>query len=103
MRQVVAAAPKEPSVREILQTARDSLQSGLAPTARRLAEMDALRKDVDTARATDLLWLYLCNDAYFIRTDDLGWPLDESEARLNDTLPPALLGRSPDADRAARP
>ena len=95
MRQVVAAAPQEPSVREILQIAHDGLLNGLALTARRLAEMGALREDVDTARATDLLWLHLCNDAYFIRTDDLGWPLDESEDWLNDALPFALLGRPP--------
>lgn len=94
MRQVVAAAPQEPSVREILQIAHDSMRGGLALTARQLVGMDALRKDMDVARATDVLWLYLCNAAYFVRTDDLGWTLDESETWLNDALSFALLDSS---------
>ncbi|WP_454198238.1 TetR/AcrR family transcriptional regulator [Nocardia sp. Marseille-Q1738] len=96
MRQVVAAAPREPTVREILRIAHDSMRNGLALTADRLAAMGALRDDVDAPRATDLLWLHLCNAAYFIRTDDLGWSLDESETWLNDTLPFALLGHTAD-------
>jgi len=35
--------PKEPSVREILQIAHDSMRGGLSLTARQLAGMDALR------------------------------------------------------------
>jgi AcrR family transcriptional regulator len=95
MRQVVAAAPQEPTVREIQENAHASMRHGLSSTARRLAELDALRDDVDVARATDLLWLHLCIAAYFIRTDDLGWSLDESETWLNEALPPALLRRPP--------
>lgn len=91
MRQVVAAAPQEPGVREIQQIAHDSLRGGLALVARRLAGMGVLREGVDVSRATDLLWLHLCNDAYFIRTDDLGWSLDESEVWLDEALPFALL------------
>ncbi|GAB7041430.1 MULTISPECIES: TetR/AcrR family transcriptional regulator [Catenuloplanes] len=91
MRQVVAAAPQEPTVREIQEIAHASMRHGLAVTARRLGQLGALRDGVDDDRATDLLWLYLCNAAYFVRTDDLGWSLDESEAWLNETLPQALL------------
>jgi hypothetical protein len=57
------------------------------------AKLGALRDDVDVEAATDLLWLHLCNAAYFIRTDDLGWSLDRSEAWLNEALPHALLRR----------
>ncbi|WP_280889877.1 TetR/AcrR family transcriptional regulator [Streptomyces sp. LBL] len=92
MRQVVAAAPQEPGVREILQTAHDSMRGGLALTAGQLDRMGALREGVDVARATDLLWLHLCNAAYFVRTDDLGWSLDESETWLNEALAFAVLG-----------
>ncbi|MDR7280128.1 TetR/AcrR family transcriptional regulator [Catenuloplanes atrovinosus] len=91
MRQVVVAAPQEPTVREVQRIAHASMRNGLALTARRLARLGALRDGVDEARATDLLWLHLCNAAYFIRTDDLGWSLDESEAWLVEVLPPALL------------
>lgn len=91
MRQVVAAAPQEPNVREIQQIAHTSMRGGLSLTARQLEGMGALREGVDVHRATDLLWIHLCNAAYFVRTDDLGWTLDESEAWLNDALPKALL------------
>jgi AcrR family transcriptional regulator len=95
MRQVAAAAPQEPTVREIQQIAHASMRHGLSLTARRLAKLGALRDDVDVTRATDLLWLHLCNAAYFVRTDDLGWSLDESESWLNEALPPALLRELP--------
>jgi AcrR family transcriptional regulator len=91
MRQVAAAAPQEPTVRECQRIAHESMRGGFAHCAQRLADMGALREDVDVARAVDLLWLHLCNAAYFIRTDDLGWSLDESEAWLGEVLPHALL------------
>jgi len=93
MRQVVAAAGQEPRVRESMQIAHDSQRGGLQLTAQQLGRMNALRDGLDVAGATDLLWLHLCNAAYFIRTDDLGWSLDRSEAWLNETLPVLLLGR----------
>jgi AcrR family transcriptional regulator len=91
MRQVAAAAPQEPTVREIQEIAHAGMRHGLSVTAGRLATLGALRADVDVAKATDLLWLHLCNYAYFIRTDDLGWSLDESEAWLTEALSRALL------------
>jgi AcrR family transcriptional regulator len=93
MRQVVAAAPQEPAVRESMEIAHEGLRGGLRLTAGRLAAMGALRDGLDAAQATDILWMYLCNAAYFIRTDDLGWPLEKSEAWLNAVLPRELLGR----------
>ncbi|MCS7475799.1 TetR/AcrR family transcriptional regulator [Umezawaea endophytica] len=91
MRQVAAAAPREPSVRECQRIAHESIRGGFGHSAQRLADLGALREGVDVARAVDLLWLHLCNAAYFIRTDDLGWSLDESEAWLHDVVPRALL------------
>ena len=93
MRQVVAAAPQEPAVRESMEIAHEGLRGGLRRTADRLAAMGALRDGLTAAEAADVLWLYLCNAAYFIRTDDLGWPLEKSEAWLLAVLPRELLGR----------
>jgi AcrR family transcriptional regulator len=101
MRQVAAAAPQEPRVREIQLIAHQSLRGGLALTADRLAAMGALRAGVDASRATDVLWIHLCNAAYFVRTDDLGWSLDESEAWLDETLPAVLLARGDTPGEAA--
>jgi AcrR family transcriptional regulator len=100
MRQVAAAAPQEPTVRESQRIAHESLRGGLTLTAQRLAGMGALREGLDVTRAADVLWFYLSNAAYFIRTDDLGWSLDESEAWLNETLPFALLGAPPKPESA---
>ncbi|MEU4164698.1 helix-turn-helix domain-containing protein [Actinoplanes sp. NPDC026670] len=91
MRQVVAAAPQEPAVQKAMEIAHESLRGGLRVTADRLAALGALRDDLDAAGAADILWLYLCNAAYFVRSDDLGWPLDRSEAWLNVVLPRELL------------
>jgi AcrR family transcriptional regulator len=101
MRQVAAAAPQEPRVQEIQLIAHQSLRGGLALTAGRLAAMGALRAGVDASRATDVLWIHLCNAAYFVRTDDLGWSLDESEAWLDETLPAVLLARGDTPGEAA--
>ncbi len=91
MRQVVVAAGQEKTVRDSQAVAHRAMRSGLDLTARRLAGMAALREGLEVVRAADLLWLHLCNAAYFIRTDDLGWTLEESETWLQQTLPSALL------------
>jgi AcrR family transcriptional regulator len=91
MRQVVAAAAQDRTVRESMEIAHESLLRGLRLTADRLAAMGALRDGMDAAEATDVLWMHLCNAAYFIRTDDLGWSLDRSQTWLDDVLPHHLL------------
>jgi AcrR family transcriptional regulator len=93
MRQVVAAAPQEPAVRESMEIAHESLRGALRLVAGRLAALGALRDGMDAPEAADILWMYLCNAAYFIRGDDLGWPLDRSETWLNAVLPRELLAR----------
>lgn len=84
MRQVAAAAPKDPGVREIQEIAHEGLRGALVLTARRLDEMGALR--VSPERAAGILWFYLSNTAYFLRTDELGWDLAETEDWLVETL-----------------
>ena len=91
LRQVYAVAPQEPTVRESLDLAHAGLRNGLAVTARRLAELGALRPGVDVARATDILWFHLSNAAYFSLTDDLSWPLPEAGQWLTERLTSALL------------
>lgn len=98
MRQVDAAAPQEPTVREIRQIAHEHVRGALTLAAQRLAALGPLREDLDVTMAADVLWLHLSNAAYFIRTDDLGWSLDKSEVWLNETLPFALLGAPPDRE-----
>ncbi|GLZ00973.1 DNA-binding protein [Actinoplanes sp. NBRC 103695] len=91
MRQVAAAAPQDVSVRQSQDIAHEGLRGALRLTAHRLADMGALKEKLDPDRATDLLWLYLSNTAYFLRTDELGWSLDESETWLIEILTQSLL------------
>ncbi|AGL19671.1 TetR/AcrR family transcriptional regulator [Actinoplanes sp. N902-109] len=91
MRQVVAAAPGEPAVRESLELAEASLRNGLDHTARRLAELGALRPGLDAGQAADVLWFFLNNAAYFTLTDELTWPLPRAVPWLTGTIESALL------------
>ncbi|GAA2586389.1 hypothetical protein GCM10010435_75770 [Winogradskya consettensis] len=103
MRQVSAAATQDPGVRKTQEIAYEGLRGALHLTAGRLAELGALPDTMDVPHATDLLWLHLSNTAYFLRTDELGWSLDESETWLNETLGTALLSRPADPNRANTP
>jgi AcrR family transcriptional regulator len=91
MRQVMAAAPQEPSVRESLAAAQASMRAGLAHTARALAGLGALRPDMDAGCATDVLWYFLGNSSYFTLSDDLAWPATRTADWLNEMLAHALL------------
>jgi AcrR family transcriptional regulator len=99
MRQVTAAAAQDPAVHESLEIAHGRLRDGLALGAHQLAQVGALREGMDADGATDVLWFYLCNSAYFIRTDDLGWPPEGSETWLTQALLFALLGHVPASRR----
>jgi AcrR family transcriptional regulator len=91
MRVVIATAGHEPAAAQALETAQGAMRHGFERTARRLAELDALPDGVDERRATDLLWFYLGNAAYFALTEDNGWSLDQAERWLLDTLRPTLI------------
>jgi AcrR family transcriptional regulator len=103
MRQVVAAAPQEPSVRESLKTAEQGLHDGLAHTARRLADLGALRPGMDAGQATDVLWYYLNNSSYFTLTDTIAWPAGRIAGWLYGTLVFGLLGDAGEGPRAESP
>lgn len=94
MRVVTDTAPHDPGAAQALHTAHASLRDGLTRTARRLAELGALRAGIDVPEATATLWFYLNNSAYFTVTDDNGWPLDKAEQWLRESLRTALLDRA---------
>jgi len=91
MNVVIATAPHEAGAAEGLALARKGLLGALSHTAARLAELGALRPELDAQKATDLLWFYLNNSAYFSLIDDNGWTLDQAEAWLGDSLEQTLL------------
>jgi AcrR family transcriptional regulator len=99
MRVVTDTAPHDPGAAQALRSAHASLRIGLNLTAQRLAELGALRDQIDAGSATDTLWFYLGNRAYFTLTDDNHWSLDKAEAWLLESLRTALAA-DPAPDRA---
>ncbi len=95
MRVVTDTAPHEPAAAQALRSAYASLRTGLELTARRLAELNALRDGIDVEAATDTLWFYLCNGAYFTLTDANHWSLDRAEEWLFEALRTALFAAGP--------
>ncbi|WP_405499242.1 TetR/AcrR family transcriptional regulator [Streptomyces niveus] len=91
MRVVIDTAPHDVAAAQALRTAQASLRDGLARTAQRLAELGALRNEIDVREAADTLWFYLGNGAYFTLTDDNDWPLNKAEQWLHTSLRTALL------------
>jgi AcrR family transcriptional regulator len=95
MRIVTDTAPHDATAAQALRTAHASLRRGLSHTARRLAELGALRRGIDEREATDILWFYLSNGAYFSLADGNTWPLDKAEQWLCESLRTALLRPGP--------
>jgi AcrR family transcriptional regulator len=91
MRQVTAAAPQEEAVRESLELANAAIRTGLARTAQRLSDMEALRIGLTVTEATDILWYYVSNASYFTLSDDLHWPLSRAADWIYEQLLLALL------------
>lgn len=95
MRVVIDTAPHEPAAARALRSAHASMRTGLNLTAQRLAELNALRDELDVDSATDTLWFYLGNAAYFALTCDNHWSLDKAEEWLLESLRTAVLRPSP--------
>ena len=91
MRVVIDTAPHDAIAAQALETVHASLRGGLNRAARRLSELDSLRDGIDVRQATDTLWFYLGNNAYFTLTDDNEWSLDKAEQWLHESLRTALL------------
>jgi AcrR family transcriptional regulator len=69
----------------------DASYDGIATGMARLAELDALRPGVDVTRATDIMWTVLSVETYQALVIARGWPPDEYEAWVVDTLRASLL------------
>lgn len=63
----------------------------LAIVAERLAELGALRPEIDHAAAVDLLWFYLGQDAWLALVGRRGWSFDRAQTWLTHSARGALL------------
>jgi AcrR family transcriptional regulator len=65
----------------------------VADIAQRLADLRALRKGVDAAYATDVLWLYFGYGSLYTLHDENGWSYDEARDWLADQAARELLSQ----------
>ncbi|MDP9793637.1 AcrR family transcriptional regulator [Catenuloplanes nepalensis] len=84
-------ATSEPSARRILTVANASYRRALGTVAARLDELGALADDVDTARATDVLWYLFGVWSWPRLLRDATWTADEAESWLRETATRMLL------------
>jgi AcrR family transcriptional regulator len=88
---LMAAAPIEPDVAEVIREGHRRHREGTRRIAFRLAEMGALRPGLSPERAGDVLGVLTWVDTYRNLTRDYGWSFDECEAWLTSTLQALLL------------
>lgn len=93
MRVLLATAPHDAGAAEGLETATKRYRAGLGAAAQRLAQLHALRDDVDANRALDILWFYFGYAGFFTLTDDNGWSYPQAEEWLFTEAVHALLRR----------
>jgi AcrR family transcriptional regulator len=91
MRMVLVTAPHDPRVAEPLAAVTGNYRQGMALTARRLADLGALKADVTVADAADVLWFYFGYYSYLTLTDENGWSLPDAEEWLLGQASSALL------------
>lgn len=81
----------EPAAVAVLEAGRAEYVAALAAVARRLAGLGALKSDVDEARAVDLLWFYVGQDAWFSLVSYRRWSFDDAERWVAGEARRALL------------
>jgi AcrR family transcriptional regulator len=91
MRVVLATAPHDARVAASLGAATAEYRAGVKLTARRLADIGALRNGVDVRAATDILWFYFGYSSYFTLTDENGWSFAKAERWLLEQASAALF------------
>ena len=91
MRVVIGAAPHDRTAAEGLALGTGRYRAGHAVVARRLAELGALRDDMNADAALDILWFYLGYAGFFTLVDDNGWSYASAEEWLFNAVSQALL------------
>jgi AcrR family transcriptional regulator len=89
----LTTAPHDAGVAEQFTTFTNFYRQCIATIANRLANLDALRDGIDTAYATDVLWLYFGYGSLYTLRHENGWSYDRAERWLaaqaaRELLPP---------------
>jgi AcrR family transcriptional regulator len=88
---ILDTAPHDAEVAKTLAAATGVYRKALVRMGRRLVELGELRKDIDLAEASDVLWIYFGYWTLFTLVEDNGWPWDRAEKWLGDAAIRALL------------
>jgi AcrR family transcriptional regulator len=91
MRVALTTAPHDPRVADSLATVTGNYRHGMALTAKRLADIGALKSGVSVAATTDVLWFYFGYFSYFTLVHENGWTLAKAEKWLLAQASSALL------------
>ena len=92
--EVIRSAAADPEVAAVLDKNRQDRTVGHEVFAAGLATKARYRRDLPTQRAADLLYALATEDAYLLFVVDRGWPVDEWERWVVDTLCAQLLAPS---------
>jgi AcrR family transcriptional regulator len=95
MRVVLATAPHDANAAASLTVATDRYRSAYVATAKRLAELGALRDGMDVGDAVDVLWFYFGYSAFFTLLDDNKWSPDKAQQWLYEAAGHALFPDGP--------
>jgi AcrR family transcriptional regulator len=82
MRVLLNTAPHDAAVAEQLADVTELYRGSFVEFAKRMAELGALRDDVDETYAVDMLWFYFGYSSYFTLHDDNHWTYKRSEQWL---------------------
>ena len=88
------AAPTEPELASLWQRIQLEFYENQRAVVDDLRRRKALRRGVDAARASDILWTLNHPDVYRLLVSERGWTPDEHEEWLANLLCEQLLKRS---------
>jgi AcrR family transcriptional regulator len=91
MKVIRDAAPTEPDIEALWSRIQSDFHEIQRPIVAALEERDALRPELDVARATDLLWTLNHPDLWHLLVGERGWTAEEYEQWFADAVCSQLL------------
>ena len=91
MKVIRDAAPTEPDIEALWSRIQSDFHEIQCPIVAALDERDALRPELDVARATDLLWTLNHPDLWHLLVGERGWSAEEYEQWFADAVCLQLL------------
>jgi AcrR family transcriptional regulator len=91
MRVLAGAAATDPELAKVLQEMEDFRLAGMGRFAQLLADRGALRPDLSVEHARDVLWTLASHATYDQLVTQRGWPPEQYQTWLAETLCQALL------------